>query len=43
MSPGAAPEVYIHYIRHERTVTVTPDEWRTALAALEHQIDKVLT
>lgn len=43
MSPGAAPKVYIHYIRHEQTVTVTPDEWRTALAALEHQIDKVLT
>lgn len=43
MRPGAAPEVYIHYLRHAQTVAVTPDEWRAALAALEQQIDKALT
>jgi len=43
MQPGAAPEVYIHYLRHAQTVAVTPDDWRAALAALEQQIDKVLT
>jgi ATP-dependent exoDNAse (exonuclease V) beta subunit len=42
MRPGTAPAVYIHYIRHQQTITVTPDEWRAALAALERQIDKVL-
>jgi len=43
LRPGAAPDVYIHYIRHEQTVTVTADEWRAALATLEQQISKVLT
>ena len=43
MRPGAAPEVYIYYLRHAEKIAVAPDEWRAALAALEQQIDKVLT
>lgn len=37
------PAVYIHYIRHEKTVFVAESDWRAALAQLEDDIGSLLS
>lgn len=39
---GSVPLVYIHYIRHEKTVTVAEADWRAALARIEDDIGSLL-
>ena len=39
---GIVPQVYIHYIRYQKTVSIAEADWRAALARLEDDIGSLL-
>ncbi len=39
---GSIPQVYIHYIRYQKTVRIAEADWRAALARLEDDIGSLL-